>query len=101
MSEPKRPEQGINQIAIRADDAVQAGHYSNLARISHSAEVFQIDYLVVYANPAFGKLQSRVILTPGHAKRFLNALQENIDRFERAHGTILITDPPPTDGVLQ
>jgi hypothetical protein len=35
-----------------------------------------------------GKVRSRVILTPEHAKRLLGALAENIRHYEDAHGMI-------------
>lgn len=99
---PEQPEPGKPvQIQITADEKTQAGHYCNLARISHNAEAFQLDFLVVHNHPPFGKLQSRVILTPGHAKRLLHALKENIDRYEQGHGTVRMSDPPTPDGYLQ
>jgi hypothetical protein len=33
-------------------------------------------------------VKSRVILTPQHAKRLVAALQENVARYEAAHGDI-------------
>ena len=41
------------------------------------------------------KVKSRVILTPQHAKRLLNALAENIQRFEANHGEIKDSEQPP------
>src|SRR5437870_3260699 len=99
MSEAKPPAAGEPvQIPIKADDAVQAGTFSNLAQISHGPETFQVDFLVIHSHPPFGKLVSRVILTPGHAKRLLRALQENLQRYEAAYGEIRATEfptPPP------
>ena len=90
------------QIPIKADDAVQAGSYSNLAKISHTADAFQVDFLVVHSHPPYGRLQARLILTPGHAKRLARALQENIERHERVYGPILVPDQPaPPEGYLQ
>ena len=89
------------QIQIQADEQTQAGHYCNLARISHNAEAFQLDFLVVHTHPPFGRLQSRLILTPGHAKRLLEALKENIDRYEVSHGPVRISEPPAPEGYLQ
>ncbi len=40
-------------------------------------------------------VRSRVILAPEHAKRLLNALQENIMRYEREFGTIKIPNQEP------
>ena len=104
MSEKKQDDQF--QIPIKTDDATQAGLYSNLARIAHNPETFQVDFMVVHSHPPFGRLQSRVILTPGHAKRFLRALKENIERYEKAYGEIRMADtptpaPPAPDGYIQ
>jgi hypothetical protein len=41
------------------------------------------------------KVRSRIILTPQHAKRFLKALGENVQRFESAHGEIKDYEQPP------
>ena len=40
------------------------------------------------------KRKQRVILTPEHAKRFKKAMEENIQRFEKANGTIKANDTP-------
>ncbi len=34
------------------------------------------------------KVKSRIIFTPMHAKRFLKALEDNVNRYEAANGTI-------------
>jgi hypothetical protein len=85
------------QIQIRADDSTQAGAFSNFARIMHSREEFTLDFMVIHHSPPFGKLQSRVIVTPAHAKRFLKALEENIRKYEEAHGEISAAPFPPED----
>ena len=41
-----------------------------------------------------GKVKSRIILTPQHAKRLLRALQDNIGRFESANGEINDSETP-------
>ena len=41
------------------------------------------------------KVRSRIILTPQHAKRFLKALGENVQRFEGAHDEIKDYEQPP------
>ena len=40
-------------------------------------------------------LKSRIILTPQHAKRLLNALRDNINKFEENFG--LVDDNNPLD----
>jgi hypothetical protein len=85
------------QIQIKAEDATQAGSFSNFARASHNFEEFTLDFLYIQQNPPFGKLQSRIIFTPSHAKRFLKALEENIKKYEAAFGEIPAPPKPPQD----
>ncbi len=89
------PQQNPIQINIKADDEVQKGKYSNAAQISHSPEEFTMDFLFIHSNPPFGTLQTRILLSPGHAKRLLMALQENIQRYEGSFGEIRTTTKPP------
>ena len=99
MDEKKPP--ASLQIAIKAEDEVQSGSFSNVARISHGPESFNLDFLVVHPDPPFGRLVARVILTPGHAKRFLRALTENVERYERSHGEIPAPESAAPDGYVQ
>ena len=91
--QPVRPE-----IQIKADEATMAGHYSNSARITHSYEDVVMDFMYVHGNPPFGKLLSRMILSPAHAKRLMRALQDNLRRYEEMFGTISEAPEPPTPG---
>ncbi len=91
--EKKPPKQG--QINIELDEKVAQGIYSNLAIINHSVSEFVIDYVSIMPGVPKSKVKSRIILTPQHAKRFLKALNENVKRFENAHGEIKDYDQPP------
>jgi len=90
-----KPPQPVN-INIQAPDEVKEGAFSNLAMIAHSPEEFVLDFIFVMPNPPFGKLRSRIVMTPGHAKRFLRALQDNVTRYEQQFGPIPETSAPPT-----
>ena len=80
------------QIEIKVDDSVAVGAYANYTNISHSGEEFVMDFLFIHPTPppGFGKLVSRVLLSPGHAKRLLLALSENIEKYESRFGRINI-----------
>lgn len=92
MSE-KESEQG--QINIELDENIAEGIYSNLAIINHSVSEFVVDFIKVMPGNPKAKVKSRIILTPQHAKRFLKALNDNVKRFETAHGEIKDYDQPP------
>ncbi len=76
------------QIDIELNEEVAEGIYSNLAIITHSNSEFILDFIRIMPGVPKGKVKSRIILTPQHAKRLLGALSENISRFEAAFGDI-------------
>jgi ABC-2 type transport system permease protein len=73
---------------------------SEVAFVASYAMGFII-YFFVRIMPGIPKanVKSRVILTPEHAKRLLFALQDNIQKFEAAHGTIKNVKPVPHQGM--
>jgi len=89
------------KIDIKVDEHVALGQYSNMAAIRHTKEEFIFDYAFVFPDGPLGKLVSRVILSPAHAKRFMQALEANIRRYEEDYGPIVPADIPPTVGFIQ
>jgi len=86
------------KMQITADNETRRGHYSNLALISHRKEEFILDFLFLdpqtqKATEGQAMLTSRVILNPGHMKRLYQAIGENIQRYEKNFGKIVL---PPT-----
>ena len=77
-----------NQINIELKEEVALGTYSNLAIITHSSSEFVIDFVRLMPGMPKANVQSRIILTPEHAKRLLHALKDNIGKFESVHGPI-------------
>jgi len=77
-----------NEINIELKEEMAQGTYANLAIISHSPSEFVIDFVRVMPGMPKAQVQSRVILTPEHAKRLLNALQENIQKYESTFGNV-------------
>lgn len=86
MEEQQQPQQ--NQINIEITEEVAEGSYANLAIITHSHAEFVIDFVNVMPGTPKSKVKSRIIFTPMHAKRFMKALEDNIQRYEALNGTI-------------
>ena len=82
------------QIQIKAKDEDLKGSYSNLMQILHSKEEFVLDFFLV--SPPTGCLASRVIMSPGHVKRMIKALQENIGNYEKKFGKVEEAEVPET-----
>lgn len=83
-----------NQINIELKEEVGQGTYSNLAIITHSTSEFVLDFVRVMPGIPKAEVKSRVILTPEHAKRLLQALHENIEKYEKMHGPIKKIEGP-------
>ena len=82
-------EQNPNQpLNIEISEEIAEGSYANLAIITHSNAEFVVDFVNVMPGTPKSKVKSRIILTPMHAKRFMKALVENVERYEEANGVI-------------
>ena len=87
-------EQQGKQIQIKAKDDVLAGKYANVAQVTHTKEEFVLDFMSVF--PPAGTLNSRVIMSPGHYKRMLKAMGENLSKYEQKFGGITEPEEPET-----
>ena len=85
MSDKKEKPKGLN---IELTEEVADGIYSNLAIITHSASEFIFDFIRIMPGVPKGKVKSRIIMTPEHAKKLLRALNENVAKYEAAVGSI-------------
>jgi hypothetical protein len=90
MSENKK---GLN---VKIGDEELKGRYSNLLRVTHTREEFILDFL--NAVPPQAIATARLITSPGHLKRIVRALAENVERYEKAFGVIVEAAPPDTSG---
>lgn len=78
------------QINIELGDKEAEGIYANLALISHSPSEIILDFARVMPGTRKGKVYSRIIMTPAHAKMLLSALEGNVKKFESQFGKIKI-----------
>jgi hypothetical protein len=79
-------------VPINTADEMSRGRYSNTMAVAHGPEEFVIDWFL--QSPNGMHLVSRIIVAPSHMKRIVNALQENIERYENAFGMINVVEPP-------
>lgn len=79
-------EEKVKKIELTATEEVKRGVFANQALIHHSNEEFRIDFILV--GPSDGTLNARVILTPSHFKRLVNAVSTNLKKYEEKFGKI-------------
>jgi len=82
------------KLEIQVEEEVAQGAYVNLAVVNNNESEFVIDFIFVQPQAPRAKVRSRVILSPQHAKRFAAALQENIGRYEKNFGEIVLAHRP-------
>lgn len=87
-NDPIDDPQGQHQINIELGEKEAEGIYSNLAIISHSPAEFVIDFTRILPGVPRARVHARIVMTPQHARLLLNALDDNIDKYERQYGEI-------------
>lgn len=85
-------EDNQQKFDIGLKEEVAEGIYSNLSIISHSSNEFVLDFIRILPGVK-PQVKSRIILTPENAKRLLNALEENVEKYEEKFGTIKFQTP--------
>ena len=86
MANDNQQEQMQFQLDLKPE--IASGVYSNLALISHSHSDFVLDFARILPGMDKPEVCSRVILAPEHAQRLLQALQENLYKYESEFGKI-------------
>jgi hypothetical protein len=96
MDRKKMADQPVQQqqINIELGEKEAEGIYSNLAIITHSPAEFVIDFTRVLPGVPKARVHARIVMTPQHTKMLLNALKDNIDKFENKFGEIKIIGEP-------
>lgn len=87
--DPTRRAQG--SVQIHTGDELSRGRYSNNMLVAHTREEFILDWLLT--TPSGNHLVSRVVVSPGHMKRIVAALQDNLRKYETGFGEITPVEP--------
>lgn len=82
-SQPQSQPQAVN---VKISDEELKGRYSNLLRIAHTREEFILDFINLV--PPQAVVSARIVTSPGHLKRIIQALHSNLKRYEETHGEI-------------
>lgn len=77
---------------IQIADNIPGGSYANMMQVWHNKDEFNLMFANIF--PPSGLVSAKVITTPGHLKRMIKALQENIKKYEEQFGEIKEADLP-------
>lgn len=85
------------EIKVRLPEQMAPGVYANGMMVQHTGDEFVMDFTMVVG--VTGTVVSRVVTSPAHVKRIAAALQENLNKYEAAHGPIKGSDTHPSPRV--
>lgn len=91
-------EKNNNQLQIELKEEVAQGTYANLAIITHSTSEFILDFVRIMPGIPKAGVQSRIVMTPEHAKRLMYALQDNVAKYENNFGPIRVPEEQQAHG---
>jgi hypothetical protein len=77
-------------LQLRVSESIAGGTYANSMMVQHSPDEFVMDFAMVLGGS--GQVVARVISSPVHTKRILEALADNVKKYEATHGTIRPTE---------
>ncbi len=68
--------------------------YSNFAIINHSASEIIVDFARLLPNVPKAKVYTRIVMTPLNARLLLQALTDNLGKYEERYGEIRMPAEP-------
>jgi len=81
---------------IRIQDNFQGGEYANAMQIFHKKEEFILTFMNIL--PPAGRVCGKIITNPGHLKRMIAALQDNLSKYESRFGKVEEAQAPQESG---
>jgi hypothetical protein len=81
-----------NQQEIKVQDNFPGAEYANAMQVSHNKEEFLLTFLNLV--PPGGRVCGKILTSPGHMKRMVAALSENLTRYETTFGKIEEAEAP-------
>jgi hypothetical protein len=81
------------EVKIAFPEALRGGAYANSMFVTHTKEEFILDFMMI--TPPVGTVTARVITSPGHMKRMVSVLTENLKKYEARFGKLTEAPEPP------
>ena len=71
---------------IKIADNIPGAEYANAMQANHNSDEFQLIFLNILGGS--GRVTGKIITSPGHFKRMLAAMQDNLKKYESQFGEI-------------
>jgi len=81
---PNNPPAGAQEIKIA--DNIPGAEYANAMQIIHNKDEFQLVFFNILG--ASGRVTGKIITSPGHFKRMIAAMADNLKKYEEKFGEV-------------
>jgi len=81
-----------NKHQIKIADNLPGAEYANAMQINHNRDEFQMMFISIMG--LSGKVAGKIISNPGHFKRMIKAMQDNLEKYEKQFGEIKVAEAP-------
>jgi len=81
---PNTPPAGAQEIKIA--DNIPGAEYANAMQIIHNKDEFQLVFFNILG--ASGRVTGKIITSPGHFKRMIAAMADNLKKYEEKFGEV-------------
>ncbi len=92
MENEQHPVTNNQSQKIQIEDNFVGGEYANGMQVTHTKEEFLITFLNI-VSPR-GRVSSKIISGPGHVKRMIATLQDNLRKYEDKFGAVEAAENP-------
>jgi len=79
-------EENLSGHEIRITDMVPGGEYANAMQVDHNRDELQMIFFNIFG--ASGKVVSKIITSPGHFKKIIAAMIDNLKKYEEKFGKV-------------
>ena len=87
MAEQKsQPGGPTGRQEIKVADNIPGAEYANAMQANHNRDEFQIMFLNILG--ATGRVTGKIITSPGHFKRMIAAMSDNLQKYEERYGEV-------------
>ncbi|MBO4905866.1 MAG: DUF3467 domain-containing protein [Bacteroidaceae bacterium] len=93
-------EQKQGQVQVNMTPEIEKGVYSNLTIMGFTPTEFIMDFVFHHPGMPRANVQSRVVMSPAHAKRLMRLLEQNISNYEKNIGPINLTEDIKPQGPI-
>jgi len=83
---------GGQPLEIKIADNLAGGEYANAMQASHTKDEFLLTFFNI-VSPS-GRVCGKIITSPGHLKRMIAALSDNLKKYEAAFGVVTESESP-------